>query len=194
MSAAPRYPRDLGYAGLRMSADEYLALGETQDRYELIDGIVVMMSPSPFASHNEIAAEIVYQLKSFADRSGGVRIFPETDVRFSANTIYKPDISVYRSERLPAKVQRLDLPPDLVVEVLSTGTQALDLITKRDDYERFGVGEYWAVDPKSGDVRCWRRHAQRLLEASPTGDALECAVLPGMVLDLARVRALADAT
>ena len=47
------------YYGLRMSAGEYLALGETQIRYELIDGVVVM-SPSPTAQHQQLIMKIAH--------------------------------------------------------------------------------------------------------------------------------------
>lgn len=190
MSAVPRHPSDIGYAGLRMTADEYLALGETQERYELIHGIVVM-ARSPLASHNEIAARIVFQLGTFAERTGAIRIFPETDVRFPGDTVYRPDISIYRAERLPPRVERLDAPPDLIIEILSGGTKPLDLITKRDDYDRFGVGEYWAVDPAMATVRCWRRQGARLIEAPAEGDSVPSAAIAGFSLDLRSIRELA---
>src|SRR4051812_26017336 len=94
MSTATRYPSDFGYAGLTMTADEYLALGETQERYELVHG-VVLMSPSPFAEHDEIVIEIAHQFKVFAGREGRVRIFASTDIRFADDTVYRPDVSVY---------------------------------------------------------------------------------------------------
>jgi Uma2 family endonuclease len=191
MSAAPRFPQGLGYAGLRMTADEFLSLGETRDRYELIDGVVVM-SPSAPPIHNEILLEIALQLRAFADRTGDTRVFPETDVRFAPERVYRPDISVYRASRLPARVERLDQAPDLVVEVLSAGTKALDLITKRDDYERYGVAEYWVADPDTGDVRCWQREGSRLAEAALGGDTLVSAAFAGLVLDLRPLRRIAS--
>lgn len=101
MSAAP-HPSDFGYAGLTMSADEFLALGETQERYELIDGVVVM-SPSPTVRHNEILAEIIHQLKAYAGRTRAIRVLPETDVCFRGDKVYRPDISVYAADALPQR-------------------------------------------------------------------------------------------
>src|SRR3954468_18057762 len=112
--SAPRYPSDLGYNGLRMTADEYLALGETADRYELIDGVVVM-SPSPFPDHSEIINEIVFQLVGFERSGGGIRVFADTDVRLTSGKVYRPDIAAYRSDRLQGKVLHLTTPPDLAV-------------------------------------------------------------------------------
>ena len=60
MSALPHNIREIGYAGLRLTADECLALGETRERYGLIDGVVVSPRPSP--KHSEIAVEILFQL------------------------------------------------------------------------------------------------------------------------------------
>jgi hypothetical protein len=113
MSAVPRITSDLGYAGLKMTADEFLALGQTRERYELIDGVVVM-SPGATARHNETAAEIIFQFKAYARQTNAIRIFPETDVRFRADKVYCPDISVYPADQLAASVARLDQPPALI--------------------------------------------------------------------------------
>lgn len=189
MSAISRIPPEIGYHGLRMSAEEYLALGETRERYELIHG-TVSMSPSSFPEHGEVANEIGGQLRNFARATKSVRVFEEIDVHFSADTVYRPDICVYRIERMPKKSARLNKPPDLVIEILSPGTKPLDLITKRDDYEAFGVGEYWVVDPVDGRVKCWRRPAagHGFAETLVSGEHLESASLTGFRLDLTLVR------
>jgi Uma2 family endonuclease len=190
MSAVPRqpaaFPADLGYAGLTMSADEYLSLGETPDRYELIHG-VVCMSPSPGADPGALAVEITHQLAN-----AGVRTFAEIDLRILGDTVYRPDICAYRAERIVGRVRRLPPAPDLVVEILSPSSKALDLITKRADYERAGVGEYWVVDPETLRFRVWRREGAVLVEAPVEADAatLACGALPGFMLDLRAVQAL----
>src|SRR5437763_12310577 len=82
MSTAPRYPAEMGYAGLRMTADEFLALGETPERYELIDGTVVM-SPSPTPIHQLIVVELLQQILAWKQAHAGARVFPDTDLRRS---------------------------------------------------------------------------------------------------------------
>lgn len=193
MSALPRHPRDSGYTGLRMSADEYLALGQTPDRYELIDG-VVFMSPSPTPLHQLLLQEIAVQL-TLASREpgGGFTTFLDTDVRFAPALVYCPDVSVYRPGRLKGTPAQLTIVPDLVVEVLSPGNRPLDLVTKRGDYEQFGVGEYWVLDPDTGDVRCWRRRAGRYEESPVTGGTLPSDAIPGFTLDLVPLRRLVGA-
>jgi Uma2 family endonuclease len=189
MSAVPRQPE--GFAGLRMSADEYLALGETHDRYELIDGVVVM-SPSPTPSHSEVINEVVYQLKAFARGPNAPRVFTDTDLRVGPSVVYRPDLAAYLPARLPRSPAALSSPPDLVAEVLSPSNRALDLITKRRDYERFGVGEYWIFDPQTVQVRACQRPAadQPFVESLVTADALPSRIFPGFTLDLRPVRAI----
>ena len=191
MSAAPKWPSEFGYAGLRMTASEYLALGETRERYELIDG-VVCMSPSPTPRHQKLLRAIYRQLESFIDANPGFDYFQDSDVVLGSQIVYEPDISCYRPGRIPAMPHHLTQPPDLVIEILSPGSKAFDLTTKKDDYERFGVHEYWAIDPADARVRCYRRQGQLFIETPVTGDFLESTGWPGFVLDLLPLRALAS--
>jgi len=170
-----------------MTAEEFFALGETKERYELIDGVVVM-SPSPVPDHNEILAEVVFQLKRFAWDHTGVRVFPETDIRFGPGLVYQPDVAVYGAGKLKGRREKLDMPPDLIIELLSPSTRSADLITKRGDYEKFGVGEYWVIDPDGVVPKLWRRSGGKLVEAAADLHAIECAAIPGLRLDLDAVR------
>jgi Uma2 family endonuclease len=198
MSAAKSYIADLaagglGLAGLRLRADEYFALGETSHRYELVDG-VVMMSPSPLPRHAKAVQEILFQLELFARAGGSADFYTETDLQIDGRSVYRPDICVYAAAPTGGIPDRLTTPPALVVEVLSPGSQALDLITKREEYQRLGVLEYWVVDPADARVRAWRLDAQNRSfgELAVRGADYECHAVPGFTLDLlALERALA---
>jgi len=174
-----------------MTADEYLALGETPERYELVDGVIVM-SPSPIPPHSEIAIEIIGQLHAFSRRTRSARVFAETDIVLSTGIVYRPDIVVYRAVQLPqGRIARLDTPPDLIIEILSPSTKPYDLITKRGDYDRFGTNEYWVVDPEDASVRCWSRDAAGMNERSVPADSLASSAIPGFELDLQALREIA---
>lgn len=188
MFAASSHPPDWGYAGLRMRSEEYLALGETPDRYELIDGVVVM-SPRPLPRHQKASVFLLASFYEAAGRHPGLGVFPDCDVVFSEATVYCPDIAVYLPGRLPPVPARLDAAPDLVIEILSPGTKPLDLVTKRSDYERFGVSEYWVLDPDQLSVRLWRRTGGKLAEVATDASAIPSAVLQGWWLDLSALRA-----
>lgn len=191
MSAARSQITEYGYAGLRMSAEDFFGLGEAQERFELIDG-VVLMSPSPRPRHAKVIQEILKQLGRFEDAGGSVDIYIETDLHIDDFSVFRPDICAYATkppERIP---DRLTAPPGLVVEVLSPGTEALDLITKRDEYERRGIEEYWVIDPANARVRAWRRERGRFIETLVEGDVLVSSAIAGFALDLRRLaRAIA---
>lgn len=191
MSAVPRIPNDLGLAGLRMTAAEYLAHGETIERHELVDG-VVFMSPRPNLRHQEVIRRIQRQVETFVDAHPGCWCFADVDLVLANDRVYAPDLVCYLPGRLDKLPTVLKVPPDLLVEVLSPGTKAFDLTTKRNDYEAFGVGEYWAYDPADGRLRRFQRSGGKLVEAAPAGDFAECLVLPGWSLDLRPLRQLMD--
>ncbi|HVU62582.1 MAG TPA: Uma2 family endonuclease [Phycisphaerales bacterium] len=187
--------RDAGFAGLLMSAEEYFALGETEERYELVNGVVVM-SPSPTPRHWRFVREILGQLDSFCGPNA-IDPYSETDIRVASSMVLRPDLCVYLrppSERVP---DRLVEPPDLVVEISSPGNKSYDLQTKHGAYERFGVKEYWMVDPWDPHeppgmrVRAWRLERGAYVDMEVGADRLVSRVIDGFSLDLGRLRRLA---
>jgi Uma2 family endonuclease len=50
-------------------------------------------------------------------------------------------------------------------------------------YERFGVTEYWIVDPDAGSIAVYRRHGQRFVRVD-SADVVTTPLLPGLVLEL----------
>lgn len=198
MIHAPSRSGDLGYAGLLMRADDFFALGETPERYELINGVVVM-SPSPKPNHWWLIEEVLFQIRAFsrAGGGGGFDTYAETDLYLDEQTVYRPDLCVYARPRASKAPLRLTTPPDLVVEINSPGNKAYDLVTKRDSYERFGVKEYWAIDPDAPPVpsdplgfrvRSWRQEKGRFIESLVEGDTLPSIAIAGFGLNLVPLR------
>jgi Uma2 family endonuclease len=175
------------YAGLRLSADEYLALPDDGFKYQVINGVVVM-SPSPTPRHQSLLMTISAQIFAYLGKHQVARVFPDIDVRFGPDLVYRPDIVVVLNEHLPKPLRRIDVVPDLIVEILSPGSEAMDQRTKRADYERLGVREYWIVSlDEPVTVRVLRLENGRYSEA-PAAPAPASAVLQGFTLDMNAVR------
>ena len=180
------------YAGLRMAADEFLQISEDGFNYELIDGIV-MMTPSPTPKHQAVLMEIAAQIALYLRNHPAGQVFPETDVPLGrgptgGDLVYRPELVFLRSERLPEITDRITGAPDLVVEVVSRGSRRFDSETKKNDYERAGVLEYWLIDPERNEMIFFRLERGGFVEVAPQADGFASTAVPGFVLDLVRVR------
>jgi Uma2 family endonuclease len=181
-----------GYAGLRMTADEYFALPDDGNKYELLDGVVVM-SPSATPMHQRVAGEVFNQLYNHVEpRSLGLLVY-ETDVHLGKgptgrDLVYRPEIVFFSRQRLANVPNRLRLPPDLAIEVISPESGNYDRITKRADYERAGVTEYWIIDPEPRTLTFLRLDGGRYAGLSPASDRFESLAVSGFTLDVARLR------
>ncbi len=180
------------YRGLRMTADEFLEIPDDGYTYELIDG-VVMMSPGPTPQHQAVASEVSTQLGIYLRDHPVGRAFAELDAHLGegqvgGDLVYKPEILFVRAERLPQMSDKIVGGPDLVVEVVSRGSRRMDSETKKGDYERFGVREYWLIDPERKSMIFYRLEEGRFVEVSSAGDTLASLAVSGFVLDLTRVR------
>lgn len=66
----------------------------------------------------------------------------------------------------------------------------MDTRTKRADYERAGVREYWIVVPERKAITFLRHDGARFIEVEAAPDRFESQAIPGFVLDLPRLRAV----
>lgn len=182
---APRRPPQ--YAGLRMTADEYLRLEPDGYWYELVDGVVIL-SPSPTPQHQQVALEVAFQIKSFLRSHPSGSVYLDVDVRLHDTLVYRPDLVYLRAEYILENWELIKVPPDLVLEVVSPKNRRYDIETKMPDYERFGVGEFWLIDPPRRSMHFYRLESGRYVEAATQQDRLASTGIPEFTLDLAEVR------
>lgn len=118
---------------------------------ELIDN-ALHMSPSPTFKHQKVLQILLRSLSGdILDKDKGEVLVAPFDVYLDeTSNAVQPDITVILKENLGIlnPEGHVHGVPDLLVEVLSPGNKDHDLIRKKDLYERFGVKEYWIVDPE----------------------------------------------
>lgn len=119
---------------------------------ELIEN-VLYMSPSPVTNHQKVLQLIFRRLsEAIEDQERGQVFVSPFDVYLDefANAV-QPDVLVILNGNAnqPKPNGHFHGVPDFIVEVLSTGNKDYDLVKKKELYERFGVKEYWVVDPKT---------------------------------------------
>lgn len=135
------------------SYDDYAALPDDGNRYEIVEG-VLYMSPAPSINHQKIVGRIFYYLFTSIELEGlGTVLTSPVDVVLSRLDIFQPDVLVILNagqEKL--QETRIAGAPDLVVEVASPGSSINDRNRKYRVYARTGVKEYWIVDPGTRTV------------------------------------------
>lgn len=117
--------------------------------YEIIGGVKIM-APSATLFHSNAIGEIYTDFKNYFRQNKNGYVFSDNiDVHFPDGSIYRPDLVVVTKENknIIDWKKSINGVPDLVVEVLSRSTRKRDLTIKKDTYEKFGVKEYWIVDP-----------------------------------------------
>ncbi|MEX1102654.1 MAG: Uma2 family endonuclease, partial [Dehalococcoidia bacterium] len=133
----------------RMSYEEYLCDSTIPRHTEWVDGEVVeMMSVSK--AHAQTVRYLLQLLEAYlVARPLGDLYFEPFNMKTAADLPGRsPDIMFVSAERADA-VGDLSLqgPADVVIEVISPGTEGTDRGDKFLEYEQGGVAEYWVVDP-----------------------------------------------
>jgi len=113
---------------------------------ELIDGKLVAMSPRPSVNHHFVSSNIYTLFDRYLRGKSCTPFADGVDLYLSEENQYIPDGMVVCD---PEKIRPNGVygAPDLVVEILSPSTARYDRGQKKDAYEKYGVREYWIVDP-----------------------------------------------
>ena len=137
----------------RVTFAELQAWPDDGRRYELYDGEVVVV-PMPFLRHQRVAFHIGEVLRDYEQREGGFVFAVPIDIVFSEHNVVQPDVVFFRQERrhLIDMLAVTGAAPDLAVEVLSRSTEAIDRGREMQLLAKFGVPEYWIVDPVANYV------------------------------------------
>jgi len=140
--------------------DDYAAMPDDGNRYEIIDGVMEMMSPGPMKIHQQVSGELFLVLQSC--RSEYEIYYAPFDVILSRTTVLQPDIiMIHRSRVEIAKPHGIEGAPDLVVEILSPSTSKRDKVVKAAAYAKHHVPEYWLVDPEAQTLEQYRLDGER---------------------------------
>lgn len=137
--------------------DDYAAMPNDGRRWELIDG-EFEVNPAPSPRHQTVSRRLQFELMRSLEEPGVALVFnAPIDLILSNHQVLQPDLAIVRTARQELVTERgIEGPPDIVAEILSPSTRVLDQRVKKGVYARFGVPEYWLVDPVGGHVEQWR--------------------------------------
>lgn len=141
--------------------------------------------------HQDVRLYLAVLFKTFAEitDAGLVREAP-FQIHLSKSVVFEPDIVVIGGASLERVGETsLDGPPDVIVEVLSQETTAVDRGDKFVAYEAAGVREYWLIDPLRDLVNLYQLGPDsRYDEVRPdTSGRFRSRVLKGFVLDTSQL-------
>ena len=185
----------------KMTADEFLAwaasLPKEAGKYELWDGEVIVkhgpvgQQQAERSQHWEAKGAMFAALLDAIKRAG-VPCFAAVDgatVRFADDKLVEPDVLVYCGEKVPRGALEVS-NPTIVVEVLSPGTESLDLGLKLEGYFTVpSLHHYLVVDPDRPLLIHHRRGQGDALETRFVRGSLLRLDPPGLDVDLGEVLA-----
>ncbi|RAI44779.1 Uma2 family endonuclease [Rhodoplanes roseus] len=151
-----------------MTVPEFLAWSERQpetDRYELVDGRILPMSPER-ARHNLVKLAVAVALLDSIKRAGvSAMVFTDgMGIAVGETTVREPDASVQLGDGIDLETKLLPAPL-IVVEVVSPSSEHDDVATKLLDYFKVeSVRHYLIVLPMKCAVIHHRRNDQGTID------------------------------
>jgi Uma2 family endonuclease len=183
-------PRDQGRP---MSlADFESAEGQPGCTYELGRGVVIVVHV-PDRQHLVQVDEIRHQLSVYRqDHPGQIYAVAgsgECKVLLADQESERhPDVVVYKDPLPEGPDVWAAWVPEIIVEVVSPGSEERDYQDKREEYLAFGAGEYWIVNAERQEVLVLRRWGGRWKEqVVRPPEAYRTRLLPGFEFHCARV-------
>jgi len=174
----------------RVSYGDLARAPEDGRRYEIYDGEVFVV-PSPLPRHQIVALNLAELFREYARANSGHVLISPIDIVFSEYDVVQPDVVYFTAAR--RHLVQPDAPirerPDITVEVLSPSTAATDRGKKMQLFARYGVPEYWLVDPHAQRIEIHRlgRGSYLLAQTAGPDDIVRSAILPDLRFPAARI-------
>ncbi|WP_059105324.1 Uma2 family endonuclease [Shouchella shacheensis] len=131
---------------------------------EYLDGFV-LMSPSPSVEHQRISMRLSATLYNLLKSSSCEPFAAPFDVELTSDDveglhIVMPDLAVICNQENLTNNKYKGVP-ELILEILSPSNQSHDLVYKLDLYMRYGVKEYWIINPLNRSVQLYVLNDER---------------------------------
>jgi Uma2 family endonuclease len=142
------------------TAEQLIAMPDDGNRYELVNGVLRMMSPAG-SEHGQIAERISRRLGNHVESNQlGATYAAETGFRISTSpdTVRAPDAAFVSHSRLKSVEPTsgyLPLAPDLVVEVVSPSDSSSDVEAKAEQWLNAGTQVVVVADPANLTLRIY---------------------------------------
>ena len=128
---------------------------ESDNRYELVDGRLVLIN-IPTIRHLLIAKFLeAYFDNLIREKSLPLLCFKEAGVRTGWRKSRISDLYIIEANTIQELLKKsaiVEIPPLLIVEIVSPESVTRDYRYKRSEYAALGVDEYWIVDPKNEKI------------------------------------------
>lgn len=174
------------------SLAEYRALPE-DFRAELVEGELVALS-APSRIHQRISVSLVTRLGSYLERKTCELYSAPFDVYLNEQdeerpTIVQPDIVVICD---PNKLRDDGChgAPDLAIEILSPSNRMREQAYKYELYQKYGVREYWVIDPEEKALCVYLRNDKGQLAIQDfygASDTVKVNILDDCQIDLSPI-------
>lgn len=166
--------------------EEYLNM-DTNRLLEYSHGYLEVL-PMPTDMHQAILAFLFELLQGFVKNKGlGTVRFAALPVRLWEGKFREPDLMFLLAKNMEKRNKKFWDGADLVMEVVSDENRRHDLETKRFEYAKAGIPEYWIVDPRKAQMTVLRLDGGRYVEHGTFSKRQKATsvLLPGFCVDVA---------
>ncbi|MBF0518869.1 MAG: Uma2 family endonuclease [Nitrospirae bacterium] len=151
------------------------------DLTEIINGEEIL-GPSPFFKHQDIVGNLYdiirHHVKTY--KLGKVLLSPLDIIFEEGVNRLQPDILFIKKENMSIAQDWIRGVPDMVCEIISSGSYEMDTAVKKAVYEKYRVPEYWIVMPELQTIEIltivgnkYRLHSIAALEGTVTSKVIE---------------------
>ncbi len=141
----------------KITYEEFLQIDSNTDEHlEYIDGQVFAQA-SPSIKHQRISRRLSTKFDLYFDGKNCEHFAAPIDIKLKKqNEEYNqkviPDLVVI-CDKDGLKENMYEGVPTLIIEIVSPSNSHHDYVRKLNLYERFGVKEYWIVDPRFNSIQ-----------------------------------------
>ena len=190
-------PRPPGFGEITL--EDYLQMPEMRQRYDIIDGELII-SPAPSFDHQLDIADVYDIIKAFVTKhDSGIVLFAPFDLiirKLPKLTTRQPDLAFFSWEAIGGKgrgalraAKRRGVAPDLSVEILSPDQSKAYTERKLADYAAIGIREVWLASREAMTVEVLGLAGSEFARAGTysSGERVTSTVLPALEIEVSSI-------